>query len=286
MRHQSLGRTGTPNLKALGAMYREAEANEAPALQEAERQSQATQGALPLLPLKKSQSAFGPRSREQGRAAMKLHRFALWQRHHQQAPHLRAQAVAAQVEEGGSLDAAISAARKHDLLDGAGRRRTAQEHIECLQQFSQVADQEHQDLFKKVCPGFPLQSAMITPIPDASSHTVLLRAAPDPSTSLGVAWASHSRNTNLAPVLEKQWDAMHQVIMEGDMPEAQPPVSDKPSACRLAGTCVCSVAGRQLQRLVFRAAKLFKDQFRNRLQKGLLSSGSGCTLPATNRFLH
>ena len=140
VRHQTLGQQGSPSFAALAATYREAQAESAPVLDELRKLVKSAQAAYLLKGAHKTHSILGPRSREQLRLSQKLARQGVWARCRRMKAHQRAGVIAGQVGAEATLDEALSAARKHDILDGAARRKALAEDVDVLQQFA--AEQE------------------------------------------------------------------------------------------------------------------------------------------------
>ena len=124
-------------------------------------------------------------------------------------------------------------------------------------------------------PSLSSQSLRATPFPHARRFQVQPSDHQRAATQ-GCAYACANRRANLGVALQQHWDDQHQIIQEQQCPALKRVAANK-SQCASAGVCVCSGAGRELQRFRARVMKVMKGTlFKEPSLKRLLSQGSVC----------
>ena len=276
--HKSRGQQGRPDLKELGASYRQAKATGDADLPCVERLGKAARlaGQAAVAAGARKSSAFGLTQKERLRLARKQRREALWQRTHGMSEARRAAVLASEnVLSLGTLSDLVSNARRQTQLDQQERRARLEDDLNILSQFESDAGLRAKDALLQDAPSLKPMLQSATPVPSPNGLCLCVPCGPLPEATAGAAWADSKRNSNLGYCLEREWKEKHWTVLQEAAPKLSQDKLRKITKCQEAGMCLCSAGGKELAQLQVRLLKLLKQHFgpgrgREALQHGLV----------------
>jgi hypothetical protein len=187
-------------------------------------------------------------------------------------PADRALALAGQgaVGRAPSLSASVSMARSHQRLDGKHKAMQLQDDAKAVAYYEANRGSKSLDKLLEALPF--LTADMVSPVPSGQLQCFTIKSHGIQNAVMGCAWACASKRGNVGTGLEEGWAEDHQTVMHSACPavEADEPLS---SACRDAGICICSGAGKQLHRFRNALLKDMKSAFKNTSARALLAEG-------------
>eukprot|EP00971_Amphidinium_carterae_P190589 3782324-Amphidinium_carterae.1 len=258
-----------PNFVELGQLYREAKANDTVKYKLCQRMSAASAFSSASRPVG---GMFGAKGRQCRKAAMGMSRFALWQRTRLKCPLDKAKIVAKHTWSISNLGEALTACKKHQMLDGAAKKKALQAEKDALQAWEMKARQEQVNMLKQALPTLPVEGLPLQPLPSAHGLCLYLPGIASPAASKALAWATQSQCSNLPSHLQQEWEEMHTPIPQ---PADKIPTEKKNQRpCREEGICLCEGVGDRLYRMRNRILKEFKVSFLTKQHKQQLSSGA------------
>lgn len=248
VRNRSLGATGTPDLRRLGALYKQAVA-EGSIEDTIVRAGRAATLAGKAFTPKAGQSSFGPTQRDSKR----LRRAALCRNLGQRtrvSGDIEQSALAlgdALSHMGVGISTSLSVART-TLRDLAKRER--EEAAKVKQVLDRYAKEGGATAIANLAHTLPSLSEgfVWSPVPHPSGPCFEVLPCDGKAVSQAVSWAYESKESNASKYLKTFWAQSHQGLVEDGR---QPATDDthKQSECYKAGVCVCCSAGRELKKL-------------------------------------
>ena len=245
VRLRSLGRSGTPDLKALGVAYSEFKEEGGVSFRHIQRSGAAATTTGRHRPLRHGQSAFGHTGRTEARQKVKDLRRMLCEGAKAADKEDHTLQVVGRLSMGGvSVASCLSLARSAMRAQSARERVKEREVDRILEDFCNGPGAEQ---LQRVVQELPeLASLGLTPAP--SAFGIAFHAAGPSADNLAkaVAWASASKSSNVAQTLDRWWSRAHETLQQEDCePTAHLP--DPGTDCLRAGRCICSFDGQRLR---------------------------------------
>eukprot|EP00971_Amphidinium_carterae_P036783 723281-Amphidinium_carterae.1 len=256
------------NFSELSIAYREAKANNSPSFQRCMVMSAASKRAFAC---KKVGGLFGARGRHCKKTAYRMSSLALWARCRTKTSLQKAAIVAAQAKGTDTLAEALSAAKRHDFLEGTARRKAETEQKDTLSAWHMANAEEQLARLKNALPKFPWNGLPVLPLPSAHGLLYYLPCQGNEAASQALACATASQKSNLSAFLGKEWEEMHETIQQPNFKYASEKTSSRP--CREEGVCLCDQSGSKLYTMRNKLLKEMKITFGTKIRKEQLSAG-------------
>ena len=272
IRLQSLGQKGRPDLRRLGALYREAKRE---GHQDSEK-AEALSSAVNVLAggvgsTKQTKGAWSVKSKNllRQRAKQSLETFLA---EHARSPVLdKALAVVAQDQKWTTTATAMRLARSLVRLEHAEHRKASQEEEGKLVEWQKLFGASTVEHMQKVLPCLRQQSWLAVPSPGLPILELQDTSTISSATSLCAALSS--TQPTAVGHLEGFWSQLHTTI---DQPIGPPPADTpkaKSSKCFDAGVCLCNNQGRRLAKLRQSFLTKMKHTFDTATSKAKLVAG-------------
>eukprot|EP00971_Amphidinium_carterae_P282985 5617604-Amphidinium_carterae.1 len=265
----SAGMTGRPDLAALASAYKLAKEKGSHMLQDI-RSAGELATVMGQVPGRSRGSAFGQMRTQRFFKQQALN--SLWARTSTLSVAERANVIMQHtLSNRGSLGPAISVAKALQRLDGQDRDARELAMFDTLETFQTSIGKQQTETLHGYLKDFKQQTFNAVPSGDLNTFEYCPESMARAQSAC--AWAScHSRMTNLGPMLEQQWEALHKRIDGDDMDYTQPPPLSQNKCC-VAGTCLCSNTGKMLEQMRRRFDGVLKQDFKVATKRKLLLDG-------------
>ena len=255
---KSSGKKGRANFKALSSEYAKVQIEDAEGFAFYRDMGASATAAAKARPSSKK-SAFGRKSKELHRRALKRVAEQLWQAETTHTATARASDILNHARVVGKpLSYAVKMAEAVRRQEAAAISQEEADDIASIQEFENTIGKQHlQDLVALVPALKPLDCKVLP-----SAGVRMLHVGQD-IISQGVStcgWALQHPETTLGKSLSESWVEQHVVV---EPAQCHPLLhGTKPtSKCYVAGHCLCSLAGKELQKVHGRLMRLLRQEF-------------------------
>lgn len=257
VRLRSFGQQGRPNLRLLGAEFRDLDQT---LLDQCRRLGSSATARGQRDTVRGATSSFGPKGRQVRRSKLQLLRVSLHSACLALDEDERSVAIGKKALEAGGRDVArcLSLARTAlkacsilDLKEQAKRD-------EAIAKWQQSTGAEQ---VRRVTQAHPwLQGRTLTPVPFPEGALLLSPDLGQADIPTSAAWAQKSGATNLNSSVREAWRQMHTSLLEAQCPPCEESMP-QPSPCFEAGVCLCSPEGKELRRVGAAFLAAMKKEF-------------------------
>ena len=274
MHKSTAGSQGRADFRELGRQYREHHVSQDPEMHRLGEFARDT--ALVGGQLRYGVSSFGPTTRHVHRAFQRRALESAWGRLKDLNPAERVEALV----KTGSLDATdtgkiLKMASTYRRMETKAKKQAVLDDINVLKKFETSVGQAQLARLQSIMPVMTSQADFLTTVPWPSQCGVCFHWTPHAAEAVtkSVAYASRSRQTNLAGNLEKEWQELHLPVCHTDV---EPPTlrTTKPTLCQKAGLCLCEGEGKLLKRFKFLVFQSMRQVFADKPQREHLASGN------------